>query len=787
MRKLVITRGHQGSGKSHALRQAGIAEWTLSSDTLRTVLASPMLVESGRMISNQDVNDRVFQLMAKLADERMDRGETLAIDTTLQNLGELSGWLKLARKHRYRVAVLDMSQTSLEAALARNLARSDVWRVNEAKVRQVHAIQAEAGPVLSEGVDVIAGRDDGSHVAALEAWLEEPVADLSSYSGIVHIGDLQGCHTVLAGPGGPLERGFRDDMFYVFVGDLLDRGIENGKVARWFRDEALGRKNVALLWGNHEDHLHRWARGDDAVSSEFGLRTLPQLHEEGFTREDADAVVSSALDFLRYRYRGTEVLVTHAGLSALPEKPHLVSLRQFSRGTGYWSDPVDQQFERNTTGVFQVHGHRNHGGVPVRATSRSFNLEDSVEHGGNLRTCTLDGGGWSVARYRNGVFRSMRERLPLERKVGEARTRERTVIPGWMFKGARETLISEGTLEAMRGHKGVKERGSELFPHVSSLNFTKQVFFDRSWDDVVVKARGLFFDTETREIVSRGYEKFFNVGERPETELAALAGKMSFPIKLYVKENGFLGNLGYDARTDRLFVASKSTPDGPFAEMFRKILSDTLDEARQERLRRYLRDSEASMTFEVIDPVNDPHMIEYEAPKVVLLDVLRRNENFEKADFEVVEAVGKRLGFDTKKLAITFRDARSFAGWYARATRDLSYRHGGKHVEGFVIEDANGFMTKVKLPYYGFWKRMRSMKDRILACREKGKDFSFNVERRPDGTEMDGQEREMAEAFRDWCLDQDNETLRLDVISLRKAFGRDFERTRQEDLPLPTP
>lgn len=774
MRKLVITRGHQASGKSHALRLAGLEDWTLSADRIRSVLASPFMVEDGRMISNQDMNDRVFALLGKLADERMGRGETLAIDTTLQSRGDLADWLKLAHRHRYRVAVLDMSSTSLDAALARNSGRDEVWRVPEWKIRQVHATHAQAGLPDKGDFTLIAGRDDGGHVARLAGWLEEPIVDLSPYSAVVHIGDLQGCHTVVAGPGGPLAGGFRNDAFYVFVGDLLDRGIENGEVAKWFRDAALPRDNVALLWGNHEDHLHRWSRGEEAVSNEFALRTLPQLEAAGISPDDADAICGKALDFLHYRYRGAEVLATHAGLSSFPSRPHLVSLHQLSRGTGYWSDPVDQQFERNAATGYQVHGHRNHGGVPVRATERSFNLEDSVEFGGNLRTCTLDGSGWSVAEHRNPVFRPMRERLALERAVSQARLRERAVIPAWMFAGAKQAGLSEATLSSMRSHGGVKERSSERFPHVSSLNFTKAVFFDRSWDEVVVKARGLFFDTETLEVVSRGYEKFFNVGERPETSMEALAGSLRFPIRLFVKENGFLGNLGYDPRTDSLFVASKSTPDGPFADMFRTILDATLDGPRQERLRRYLRDAEAAMTFEVIDPANDPHMIEYDGPKIVLLDVLRRGEAFEKAEFDVVQAVGKSFGFETKRKAMAFNDAKSFASWHASVSRDLSYRVDGQHVEGFVIEDAAGFMTKVKLPYYAFWKRMRSVKDRILSAREKGREFTAPFSRRPDGTEMDEAEREMAEAFRDWCLEQDSAFLASDVITLRRAFGRDF-------------
>lgn len=781
MRKIILTRGHAGSGKSHALKAAGLEDWTLSSDTLRTVLASPVITSDGRLTLNQDVNQRVFTLLSRLADERMKRGETLAIDTTLQNRGDIVAWAALAQKHRYKIALLDMSTTSVEAAIARNVRRPETRRVPEYRIREVHRLQAATGIRDVPGLTVIQGRDDGSHVQELVDWLKEPILDLSGYRKVVHFGDLQGCYTVLAGPGGPLEEGFRDDVFYVFVGDLVDRGIENGKVVRWWLDNALGRKNVVLLWGNHEDHLHRWASGQEAVSNEFAHRTLPQLLEEGITPEDAGFIVDGARDFLHYRFQGREVLVTHAGLSAFPDEPHLISLEQYSKGTGYWSDPVDKQFERNTKDVFQVHGHRNHGSVPIQATPRSFNLEDSVEHGGHLRSCTLDASGWSTAQFRNHVFKSLRQRLSEETVLSNARKNERKHMPHWITqKEAAPIQIDPETLAAMRAHSGVREKSSERFPHVSSLNFTKRVFYERSWDDVVVKARGLFFNSATREIVARGYEKFFNIGEREDTSMEALLGNLKFPIKLYVKENGFLGNLGYDAQTDSLFVASKSTPDGPYADMFREILDKTLDDARKEKLRRYLRDTEASMTFEVIDPVNDPHMIEYPEAKIVLLDILHRTTEFERADYSVVENVGAMVGLETKKLAMTFRDAQSFAGWYKKAERNLEYRVCGEHVEGLVIEDAAGFMTKWKAPYYSFWKQMRGMKDRIVSAREKGAQFAYAHTKLAGGGIPSDHEVAMAEDFRDWCLEQDTQTLKSDIITLRKAFGRDFamERTK---------
>lgn len=41
-------------------------------------------------------------------------------------------------------------------------------------------------------------------------------------------------------------------------------------------------------------------------------------------------------------------------------------------------------------------------------------------------------------------------------------------------------------------------------------------------------------------------------------------------------------------------------------------------------------------------------------------------------------------------------------------------RRAGEQIEGFVIEDSGGFMTKLKLPYYNFWKRMRAVAREVV-------------------------------------------------------------------------
>lgn len=54
--------------------------------------------------------------------------------------------------------------------------------------------------------------------------------NLSKYKKIHHIGDLQGCYSVLK----EYIKTIKEDEFYIFLGDYINRGIENGKVINFF-------------------------------------------------------------------------------------------------------------------------------------------------------------------------------------------------------------------------------------------------------------------------------------------------------------------------------------------------------------------------------------------------------------------------------------------------------------------------------------------------------------------------------------------------------------------------
>lgn len=54
------------------------------------------------------------------------------------------------------------------------------------------------------------------------------------------------------------------------------------------------------------------------------------------------------------------------------------------------------------------------------------------------------------------------------------------------------------------------------------------------------KARGLFLDGNGN-VVARGFEKFFNLGENEQTTRENIDKRLKFPVRVERKENGFLG------------------------------------------------------------------------------------------------------------------------------------------------------------------------------------------------------------------------------------------------------
>jgi tRNA splicing ligase len=369
--------------------------------------------------------------------------------------------------------------------------------------------------------------------------------------------------------------------------------------------------------------------------------------------------------------------------------------------------------------------------LPVQVNNKTFNLEGRVEFGGCLRAVTLTADGFETHEIQNTIFKPV-------------------VVPTRDF-----IEVQPGSfVDRLRNSKYINEH---QYGHISSFNFDRDCFYDRKWDAQTIKARGLFINTATNEIVARSYNKFFNIGERDHLRVENLQNVLKFPVQTFIKENGFLGIVGYDSETERIITTSKSALDGPFRDWFNTQFQNILEKnMNSDEIKTYLKDKDVSMVFECIEPVNDPHIIEYTKPEIVLLDIVKREEEFKKLPYSDVRVTGFKFGFDYKTHVITIDNWQAFYDFYKQISQE-DFTLNGTPIEGFVFEDAEGYMLKYKTYFYSFWKGFRKVTEKLVKGRDPRTMQFFTAEHNKVYT---------------WLKDLPKEELTKDIIQLRNMYYR---------------
>lgn len=674
MRVLLLLRGSAGCGKSTWIEQNGLKSYALSADDIRLLCQSPVLQPDGTVGISQSNDKTVWKTLFNLLEIRMQKGEFTVIDATNSKTSEMNRYKQMCETYRYRMYCVDFTDIPINEVKRRNASREELKRVPDGAIDKMYSrFKTQKIP---SGIKVIKPDELDS------VWMK--LFDLSEYKKIHHIGDVHGCYTALKKY---IEDngGIKDDEFYIFCGDYVDRGIENADVIKYLIS-IKDRKNVLMLEGNHERWLWLWANGCTGKSKEFELVTKPQLEESKIDKKDVRQLYRKFGQCAYYKYGKNIYLVTHAGLSVLPDNLTFVATDQMIHGVGNYNDfekTAETFAEKMPSNYYQIHGHRNTKQIPIRVNDRVFNLEGRVEFGGDLRCVQLDKNGMHEIETHNEVFKTpeMRE----EQSVTNS--------------SVADVIIS------LRANRYIQEK---KFGNISSFNFTSKAFYDKIWDEQTTKARGLYLDTFKGKVTARAYDKFFNINERPETKLDMLQHKLQFPVTAYVKENGYLGIVSYDEYNDDLFIASKSTIDSQFAQWLKEAIYNQITEENREKMKQHAKDNNVSFVFENVDMKNDPHIIEYPESKLYLLDIVYNQMDFAKYDYETMCDIAHQFGLTPKEKAFEIANWQDFYDWYYDILEE-DYEYNGRKIEGFVIEDSVGYMTKLKLTYYNFWKFMRAI------------------------------------------------------------------------------
>ena len=238
MRVLLLFRGAPGCGKSTFIDTNGLRSYALSADEIRLQMqSSQQTIYGGEEVSLKNEKE-VWDTLYKLLETRMKHGEFTVIDATNSKTVEMNKYKDLCEKYRYRIFCIDMTDLPIEECKKRNAGRISLKRVPEEAIDKMYArFRTQKIP---SGIKVLKPEQLN------DIWIKK--FDMSSYEKIVFVGDVHGCYTALMEY---FKNGFNDNYFYIFVGDIIDRGIENAETVKFFID-AVQKKNVLVLEGNHE-------------------------------------------------------------------------------------------------------------------------------------------------------------------------------------------------------------------------------------------------------------------------------------------------------------------------------------------------------------------------------------------------------------------------------------------------------------------------------------------------------------------------------------------------------
>lgn len=296
-------------------------------------------------------------------------------------------------------------------------------------------------------------------------------------------------------------------------------------------------------------------------------------------------------------------------------------------------------------------------------------------------------------------------------------------------------------LDQMRANPNVRVIPVRGEDDLWACNFTRDAFRNHAWDEYSSKARGLFLNGRG-DVVMRGFDKFFNLGENEQTSLDNVLERMTYPARIETKENGFLGLIGAAEQEDgfRFYSKSGQTDYSPLIE--KAFLRDLPDPHTRHEIWQTMRAHDVTVACEIVDTESDQHIIHYAKSRLYYLHAIHNQTEF-TIDTQADSLLNTLFPYRPDQYMIQdetdLRQALHDAGLSSR--------------EGVVIYSADGYMVKVKSDLYLQSKRLRPMLENILL---RGKPVP------PDGSERSRLVRAVLAAIP-----------RERLVYHQSAFGRD--------------
>lgn len=398
MRILLILRGNYFNGQKLFLAENNLTPHTLDLEELRFLAGGYKVLSNGYKSLDYRNASSILKTLFDFLELRMNKGEFCVVNAPNANNSLLKEYKTLADKYRYELFIVDFDSLNLEECKEKNLALA-------------HQTGIFIPEHILEAIDYSLEKEKISKkytVLKPNEWKSclYKISNLNAYKKIHHIGDIQGCFTVLNKAISKIKK----DEFYIFLGDYIDRGIENDKVIKWLL-KIKDLDNVILLEGNHERHLIKWSNGEISSSKEFNENTIRDFRRANITPQDTKKLYPYFKECFCYEFDDKIIFCSHGGLNFLPKNLQNLSFipsEDFIWGIGTYEESkiIAEQFCQNTPkNTYQLFGHRNRQKLPTQIASRVFLCEGKIDAGGFLRVVSLSQNGFECKEFKNLVYR----------------------------------------------------------------------------------------------------------------------------------------------------------------------------------------------------------------------------------------------------------------------------------------------------------------------------------------------------------------------------------------------
>lgn len=662
MRILFILTGICGTEPNDDIKKYNLEHLTISIDTLRIMNGSLMpYLDTASYIDDKN-NETIYSQLMQILENRMTYGQTTILDiTSFDNLNDI---LDLAEVYRYKVIYVIYERYNKFDEKNKNIRKRKINNIIPYKELEKNKILVKELKKQHKGYEK-------DIYKAVQKW-DRFVIDrdtFNNYDDICVIPDLHGCY-------GVFSKFLEDNNIlqnkktaYIFLGDYIDRGEDNVAMIKsliWL----ASLENVYLIMGNHDLRLFNWAFDKSYRGSNF-KKTIEEFEKKKSKKEIENIKKSLRKihkfikDYMYFEFKGQKYFLNHAGIEYMDN--HFPACFLNGKKTyGYKEDDdtyesyiqVADKWQINHPDIIQIFGHRNcfpdrlENGIKIN--NNAYCLECNIEYGDPLVTFSLKDK--NVRLYDNPAKKNKK------------------------IENNLKDIIQE----------------KEFIEHnIKSINFTKNVFHKRIWNDVTVKARGLYKYIDSNEIAGRGYIKFFNINEKEDTKIENWAKDIEYPVYVYKKYNGFLGIVFYNKTTKDLEYATKSIAYG---KKYNRYIEELLSKEQKEYIKEISRKYNVTFLFECIHLKDNDHPVKAEKSEIILLDILANTE-----DLVYKNELAGNLFIRKELLDTIYNEADLLK------TADYYNNSLDVDIEGVVLQDKNNKMLKIKTIFYKVKKLIRAV------------------------------------------------------------------------------